>query len=179
MSKNINTVVIAGRTTKDPEIKVTPSGTAVLSLSLAVNDTKKNAQGEWEDVVDFFDCKVFGKRAESLVQYIPKGSKLTINGRLHQDRWQAQDGTNRSSVSIIVQDLELPPRSQPQGTGEGYADYTQPPQPMQPMQPMQPVQPTQAAQSNRLIDVQTTVAAPKPAPQPIAQDSMYGDEIPF
>lgn len=173
MSKNINTVVIAGRTTKDPEIKVTPSGTAVLSLSLAVNDTKKNAQGEWEDVVDFFDCKVFGKRAESLAQYIPKGSKLTINGRLHQDRWQAQDGTNRSRVLIIVQDIELPPRSQPQGTGEGYADYTQPPQ------PMQPVQPTQAAQSNRLIDVQTTVAAPKPAPQPIAQDSMYGDEIPF
>lgn len=173
MSKNINTVVIAGRTTKDPEIKVTPSGTAVLSLSLAVNDTKKNAQGEWEDVVDFFDCKVFGKRAESLAQYITKGSKLTINGRLHQDRWQAQDGTNRSRVSIIVQDIELPPRSQPQGTGEGYADYTQPPQ------PMQPVQPIQAAQSNRLIDVQTTIAAPKPAPQPIAQDSMYGDEIPF
>lgn len=173
MSKNINTVTIAGRTTKDPEIKVTPSGTAVLSLSLAVNDTKKNAQGEWEDVVDFFDCKVFGKRAESLAQYIPKGSKLTVNGRLHQNRWQAQDGTNRSRVSIIVQDIELPPRTQPQGTGEGYADYTQPPQ------PMQPVQPTQAAQSNRLIDVQTTIAAPKPAPQPIAQDSMYGDEIPF
>lgn len=173
MSKNINTVVIAGRTTKDPEIKVTPSGTAVLSLSLAVNDTKKNAQGEWEDVVDFFDCKVFGKRAESLAQYIPKGSKLTINGRLHQDRWQAQDGTNRSSVSIIVQDLELPPRSQPQGTGEGYGDYTQPPQ------PTQPAQPVQATQSNRLIDVQTTIAAPKPAPQPIAQDSMYGEEIPF
>lgn len=173
MSKNINTVTIAGRTTKDPEIKVTPSGTAVLSLSLAVNDTKKNAQGEWEETADFFDCKVFGKRAESLAQYITKGSKLTINGRLHQDRWQAQDGTNRSRVSIIVQDIELPPRTQPQGTGEGYADYTQPPQ------PMQPVQPTQAAQSNRLIDVQTTIAAPKPAPQPIAQDSMYGDEIPF
>lgn len=173
MSKNINTVVIAGRTTKDPEIKVTPGGTTVLSLLLAVNDTKKNAQGEWEDVVDFFDCVLFGKRAESLAQYIPKGSKLTINGRLHQDRWQGQDGTNRSRVSIIVQDIELPPRSQPQGTGEGYGDYTQPPQ------PTQPAQPVQAAQSNRLIDVQTTVAAPKPAPQPIAQDSMYGDEIPF
>lgn len=173
MSKNINTVVIAGRTTKDPEIKVTPSGTAVLSLSLAVNDTKKNAQGEWEEIANFFDCVLFGERAERIAQYIIKGSKLTINGRLHQNRWQAQDGTNRSSVSIIVQDLELPPRSQPQGTGEGYADYTQPPQ------PMQPVQPTQAAQSNRLIDVQTTIAAPKPAPQPIAQDSMYGDEIPF
>lgn len=173
MSKNINTVVLAGRTTKDPEIKVTPSGTTVLSFSLAVNDTKKNAQGEWEETADFFDCKVFGKRAESLAQYITKGSKLTINGRLHQNRWQAQDGTNRSSVSIIVQDIELPPRSQPQGTGEGYGDYTQPPQ------PMQPVQPTQAAQPNRLIDVQTTIAAPKPAPQPIAQDSMYGEEIPF
>lgn len=176
MSKNINTVVIAGRTTKDPEIKVTPSGTAVLSLSLAVNDTKKNAQGEWEEIANFFDCVLFGERAERIAQYITKGSKLTVNGRLHQNRWQAQDGTNRSSVSIIVQDIELPPRSQPQGTGEGYGDYTQPPQPTQ---PAQPVQPTQAAQSNRLIDVQTTVAAPKPAPQPIAQDSMYGDEIPF
>ena len=173
MSKNINTVVIAGYTAKDPELKVTPSGTTVLSLLLAVNDTKKNAQGEWEETANFFDCVLFGKRAESLAQYIPKGSKLTINGRLHQDRWQGQDGTNRSRVSIIVQDIELPPRTQPQGTGEGYEDYTQPPQ------PMQPVQPTQAAQSNRLIDVQTTVAAPKPAPQPIAQDSMYGDEIPF
>ena len=173
MSKNINTVVIAGYTAKDPELKVTPSGNAILSFSLAVNDTKKNAQGEWEDVVNFFDCTAFGAYAERIAQYITKGSKLTINGRLHQDRWQGQDGTNRSRVSIIVQDIELPPRSQPQGTGEGYADYTQPPQ------PMQPVQPTQAAQSNRLIDVQTTVAAPKPAPQPIAQDSMYGDEIPF
>lgn len=166
-------MVIAGRTTKDPEIKVTPSGTTVLSFSLAVNDTKKNAQGEWEEIANFFDCVLFGERAERIAQYITKGSKLTINGRLHQDRWQAQDGTNRSRVLIIVQDIELPPRSQPQGTGEGYADYTQPPQ------PMQPVQPTQAAQSNRLIDVQTTVAAPKPAAQPIAQDSMYGDEIPF
>lgn len=173
MSKNINTVVIAGRTTKDPEIKVTPSGNAILSFSLAVNDTKKNAQGEWEEIANFFDCVLFGERAERIAQYITKGSKLTINGRLHQDRWQAQDGTNRSRVSIIVQDIELPPRTQPQGTDEGYADYTQPPQ------PMQPVQPTQAAQSNRLIDVQTTVAAPKAAPQPIAQDSMYGDEIPF
>lgn len=173
MNKNINTVVIAGYTAKDPELKVTPSGTTVLSLLLAVNDTKKNAQGEWEETANFFDCVLFGKRAESLAQYIPKGSKLTINGRLHQDRWQGQDGTNRSRVSIIVQDIELPPRSQPQGTGEGYEDYTQPPQ------PTQPVQPTQAAQSNRLIDVQTTIAAPKPAPQPIAQDSMYGDEIPF
>lgn len=173
MSKNINTVVIAGYTAKDPELKVTPSGTTVLSLLLAVNDTKKNAQGEWEETANFFDCVLFGKRAESLAQYIPKGSKLTINGRLHQDRWQGQDGTNRSRVSIIVQDIELPPRSQPQGTGEGYEDYTQPPQ------PTQPAQPVQATQSNRLIDVQTTIAAPKPAPQPIAQDSMYGEEIPF
>lgn len=173
MSKNINTVVIAGYTAKDPELKVTPSGTTVLSLLLAVNDTKKNAQDEWEETANFFDCVLFGKRAESLAQYIPKGSKLTINGRLHQDRWQGQDGTNRSRVSIIVQDIELPPRSQPQGTGEGYGDYTQPPQ------PTQPAQPVQATQSNRLIDVQTTIAAPKPAPQPIAQDSMYGEEIPF
>lgn len=173
MSKNINTVVIAGYTAKDPELKVTPSGNAILSFSLAVNDTKKNAQGEWEETADFFYCRVFGKRAESLAQYITKGSKLTINGRLHQDRWQAPDGTNRSCVSIIAQDIELPPRLLPQGTGEGYADYTQPPQ------PTQPVQPTQAVQSNRLFDVQTTVAAPKPASQPISQDSMYGDEIPF
>lgn len=173
MSKNINTVVIAGRTTKDPEIKVTPGGTTVLSFSLAVNDTKKNAQGEWEEIANFFDCVLFGERAERIAQYITKGSKLVVNGRLHQDRWQAQDGTNRSRVSIIVQDIELPPRSQPQGTGEGYADYTQTPQ------PTQPVQSVQAMQSNRLIDVQTTMAAPKPAPQPIAQDSMYGEEIPF
>ena len=157
MSKNINTVVIAGRTTKDPEIKVTPSGTTVLSFSLAVNDAKKNAQGEWEEITNFFDCVLFGERAERIAQYITKGSKLTVNGRLHQDRWQAQDGTNRSRVSVIAQDIELPPRPQP--TGAQYA---------QPTSQMPPAPPVYATQANKLIDVQTTI--------PAAQIS---DDIPF
>lgn len=160
MSKNINTVVIAGRTTKDPEIKVTPSGTAVLSFSLAVNDIKKTPEGEWEEITNFFDCVLFGERAERIAPYITKGSKLTVNGRLHQDRWQAQDGTNRSRVSIIVQDIELPPRPQPAS-----AQYAQPTSQMPPAPPAPPAYTTQA---NKLIDVQTTI--------PAAQIS---DDIPF
>ena len=157
MSKNINTVIIAGHACKDAEQRITQNGSVVLSFSLAVNDIKKTPEGEWEEITNFFDCVLFGERAERIAPYITKGSKLTVNGRLHQDRWQAQDGTNRSRVSIIVQDIELPPRPQP--TSAQYA---------QSASQMPPAPPAYTTQANKLIDVQTTI--------PAAQIS---DDIPF
>ena len=82
---SINRVTITGNLTRDPEVRNTQSGMAVLNLGVAVNDRRKNDQtGEWEDVPNFIDCVMFGTRAESVARYIRKGSKVAIEGKL---RW--------------------------------------------------------------------------------------------
>ena len=79
----INRVVLSGNLTRDPELRQTPGGTAVLSFGIAVNDRRKNSQtGEWEDYPNFLDCTIFGSRAEGLSNYLSKGTKVCLEGKL-------------------------------------------------------------------------------------------------
>ena len=103
--KDINTVVLTGRITKDPELKYTSGGTAIMSFSLAVNYSKKQGE-QWVDEVSFFDCNYFGKAAESVKQYMTKGQMVAIEGELRQERWE-KDGLARSKVVINVANLRL------------------------------------------------------------------------
>lgn len=110
--QNINHVVIAGNLTRDPELKVTQSGTSVLSFGVAVNDSRRNRQtGEWEDYPNFVDCHVFGNQADALSRILRKGMKVTIDGKLRYSSWE-RDGQRRSKLEVIVNDVELPPRQQ-------------------------------------------------------------------
>ena len=105
MASDINNVVLCGRLTRDAETKTTTGGLAITNLSLAVNrSVKKNDQ--WTDEASFFDCTLFGKRGESLSQYLTKGQQVGISGALKQDRWE-KDGVKRSKVGIIVDDIQL------------------------------------------------------------------------
>ncbi len=105
---SINRVVISGNLTRDPELRSTASGTAVLNLGVAVNDRRKNQQtGEWEDVPNFVDCTIFGARAEALVQYLSKGAKVAIEGKLRYSTWENQQGEKRSKLEVVVDDLEF------------------------------------------------------------------------
>lgn len=105
---SINKVVISGNLTRDPELRTTPGGTDVLSLGVAVNDRAKNQQtGQWEDRPSFVDCVMFGNRAQSLAPYLSKGSKVAIEGKLRWSQWQAQDGSKRSKVEIVVDEIEF------------------------------------------------------------------------
>ena len=105
---SINKAIISGNLTRDPELRTTAGGTAVLSFSVAVNDRQKNNQtGEWEDYPNFIDCTLFGKRAESLSRFLTKGAKVAIEGKLRWSQWQAQDGGKRSKIEVIVNELEL------------------------------------------------------------------------
>lgn len=104
---SINTVTLSGNLTRDMELRSTASGAYVGSFSLAVNERVKNQQtGEWEDRPNFFDCTLFGKRAESLERYLTKGSKVCVSGRLRWSQWE-KDGSKRSKVDIIVDEIEL------------------------------------------------------------------------
>ena len=116
---NINRVVLTGNLTRDPEVRRTQSGMAIMSFGLAVNDRRRNSQtGEWEDVANFIDCTMFGSRAEAVANYLSKGSKIGLEGKLRYSSWE-RDGQKRSKLEVIVDELEfLSPRNS-QG-GDGY-----------------------------------------------------------
>jgi single-strand DNA-binding protein len=96
---NINRVVLVGNLTKDPELRHTPSGTAVCSLRLAVNTRRKDgATGEWTEKPNYFDITVWGNQGENCAQYLAKGRPVAIDGRLEWREWEAQDGTKRQAA---------------------------------------------------------------------------------
>lgn len=127
---SINKVIVTGNLTRDPEMRATNSGTPVMNFGIAVNDRRRNQQtGEWEEYPNFIDCTMFGTRAEAVSQYLAKGSKVAIEGKIHFEQWE-RDGKKNSKVSIIVTEIEFmsycdkaeKPTSQPaaQATGSVY-----------------------------------------------------------
>lgn len=117
---SINRVVITGNLTRDPEVRTTASGTSILSMGVAVNDRRRNNQtGEWEDYANFIDCTMFGTRAANVAQYLSKGTKVAIEGKLRWSQWE-RDGQKRSKIEVIVDDLEFLSRNNGgQGGGQG------------------------------------------------------------
>jgi len=108
MAANINRVVLVGNLTKDPELRHTPSGTAVCSLRLAVNTRRKDgATGEWTEKPNYFDITVWGNQGESCAQYLSKGRPVAVDGRLEWREWDAQDGTKRQAVEIIADSVQF------------------------------------------------------------------------
>ena len=104
---SINRVIISGRLTRDPEIRSTAGGMAIMSFGVAVNDRRKNQQtGEWEDYVNWISCTMFGARAESVSRYLSKGTKVSIEGKLRWSQWE-KDGQKRSKIDVIVDEIEF------------------------------------------------------------------------
>lgn len=104
---SINKVLVTGNLTRDPELKQSAGGTAILRFGVAVNDRRKNGQtGEWEDVPNFVDCVMFGSRAEALSRYLAKGAKVAVEGKLRYSSWE-KDGERRSKLEVVVDELEF------------------------------------------------------------------------
>ncbi|ANE21946.1 hypothetical protein AAY81_00805 [Denitrobacterium detoxificans] len=124
---SINSVIISGNIGREPELRISASGNAVMRFSVAVNDRVKNPQtGEWGDRANWVGVVMFGQRAQSLRPYLSKGSKVAISGRLRYSAWETQDGGKQSRLEVVADALELMSRSKaanaPQGgTGAGSA----------------------------------------------------------
>lgn len=104
---SINRVIISGNLTRDPELRRTQSGMAILHFGVAVNDRRKNAQtGEWEDYANFVDCAMFGARGEALANILTKGMKVAIDGKLRWSSWE-KDGQKRSKLNVVCSEVEL------------------------------------------------------------------------
>lgn len=101
----INTVTISGNLTRDAELKSTKDGTHVLSFSVAVNDRVKNQQtGEWEDRPNYVDCTLWGERGAKIAQYMTKGARVSVEGKLRYHAWE-QDGAKRSKLDVNVREV--------------------------------------------------------------------------
>lgn len=118
---SINRVVISGNLTRDPELRRTQSGMAIMSFGVAVNDRRRNNQtGEWEDYANFIDCTMFGNRAESLSNILTKGTKVAIEGKLRWSQWETKEGQKRNKIEVIVDEVEfMSSRSGGQGGYQG------------------------------------------------------------
>lgn len=100
MAKSINQVIIMGRLTRDPEMRTTPSGKSVTSFSLAVDRQTS------DDTADFFDITAWEKLGELVNQYLTKGRRCLVQGRLRQESWDDKDtGKKRSKVAIVASDV--------------------------------------------------------------------------
>jgi single-strand DNA-binding protein len=108
-ASNINTVVITGNLTKDPELRTTPNGTSVCKLRVAVNSRRKDSSsGEWVDKANYFDVTVWGAQGENCATYLSKGRPVAVEGRLDWREWEAQDGSGkRQAVEIIANSVQF------------------------------------------------------------------------
>ena len=97
----INNVCVSGNLVSDCE-KFTAGETPAISFSIAVNEYSKD-----KEFANYFDCVLFGNRAKGLAPFMTKGKKITVCGKLRQDRWQADDGSNRSKVRIVANDIDF------------------------------------------------------------------------
>jgi len=141
MARGINKVILIGNLGQDPEVRFTPSGTAVANLNLATSDTWMDKQtGQRQERTEWHRIVLFNKTAEIAQQYLKKGSKVYIEGRLQTRKWQDQNGQDKYSTEIVANDMQMLdsrggggdyqggggyPNNQPQGGGYPPQDNNQ------------------------------------------------------
>ncbi|MCU0877874.1 MAG: single-stranded DNA-binding protein [Pirellulaceae bacterium] len=103
---SFNRVILLGNITRDIEVKYLQSGMAVTELGLAVNDRRKNQQGEWIEETTFVDVTLWGRTAEIAGEYLGKGSPVLIEGRLKLDTWET-DGQKRSKLRVVGERMQM------------------------------------------------------------------------
>ncbi len=108
---SINRVVLVGRLTRDPELRALPSGLSVCGLRIACNASRRDAGGDIRERPNYFDVSVYGASAESVSNYMRKGSRVGVDGRLEWREWETADEQKRQAVSVVadvVQFLDSP-----------------------------------------------------------------------
>ena len=123
MAKSVNKVILIGNLGKDPELRYTPSGTAVASFSLATNERYKDKEGNWQDRTEWHKIVAWQRLAEIAGEYLKKGRTCYIEGRLQTRSWDDKEsGQKKYSTEIVASDLVLL-GGQGQGQGEGGRDH--------------------------------------------------------
>jgi single-strand DNA-binding protein len=109
MAKSVNKVFLLGNVGKDPEIRTTPGGTMVGTFGLATSENRKDAQGNWQEHTEWHNLVTFGRTAEIVRDYVKKGSKLFIEGKISTRNWEDKEHAGKKiyRTEIIVNELSL------------------------------------------------------------------------
>ncbi len=121
MAKSVNKVILLGNVGKDPEIRSTAGGTMVANFTLATSDRQKDAQGNWQDRTEWHNLVAFTRTAEIIRDYVKKGSKLYVEGKIQTRSWDDKEsGQKKYRTEIIVNDLSLL-SGRDEGSSGGYS----------------------------------------------------------
>jgi single-strand DNA-binding protein len=119
---NLNKVFLMGNLTRDPQLSYLPSQTPVCEMGLAVNRRWHSPDGQPKEEVTFVDCVAYGRPAETLSKYLRKGRPVFLEGRLKLDQWEAQDGSKRSRMRVVIENFQfIDSRGGPGAAGPGPA----------------------------------------------------------
>ncbi|MGA2216813.1 MAG: single-stranded DNA-binding protein [Terracidiphilus sp.] len=122
MARSVNKVTLLGNVGKDPEFRSTPGGTMVANFTLATSDNQKDAQGAWQERTEWHNLVAFKRTAEIVRDYVKKGSKLYIEGKITTRSWDDKEsGQKRYKTEILVNELVLISGRDDAGGGGGYS----------------------------------------------------------
>ena len=152
-SRGVNKVILVGNLGNDPEVRYMPNGEAVANLSIATSESWKDKQGQLQERTEWHKLTAYRKLAEIIGEYVKKGSRLYVEGKLQTRKWQDQQGNDRYTTEVIISEMQMLGGNENKGAGS--AQQQSQPAPKQP-------KPQQQAQ--------------KPPGEP---DFDFDDDIPF
>lgn len=161
MARSLNRVQLIGNLTRDPELRYTPSGTAVCSFSIATNRSWTTDTGEKKDEVEFHRIVAWNKLAELCSQFLTKGRKVFVEGRLSTRSWTGQDGAQKQTTEIVISDMILLDSRR-----EGSAEHAE---------ESSTLEPTEEVKQSK----KASKAKEEPVAEEAAQEEVAPDDIPF
>lgn len=177
----LNKVILIGNLGRDPEVRYLPSGDAVANFSIATSENWKDRNGQRQERTEWHNISMFGRLAEIAGQYLKKGSKVYIEGRIQSRKYQDRDGIERTAYEIIANEMKMLDSRQ-SGGGAPYQEggYPQgaPAQPYPQSAPQQPYQQA-APQPQYAPEPPAAPAARRQSPAPAAPVEDIDDDIPF
>lgn len=170
----VNKAILIGNLGQDPEVRYTPSGSAVCNLSLATTESwKKRDTGERQEKTEWHRLVFFGRVAEIVGEYLHKGSQIYVEGRLQTRKWQDQGGNDRFTTEIIVSDMQILGRK----SGGDTAHYDRPERPRRGAATLPPGHAQAQGQEQR--PRQSSGQAPEPGNDAQSAGLDHNDDIPF
>lgn len=118
--RSVNRATLLGNVGRDPEIKVTGGGTSVASFSIATSERYKDKSGEWQDRTEWHNVVAYGRNADIIRDYVRKGSKLYVEGRIQTRSWDGKDGSKQYRTEIVVDQVVLLTGGEKQSNDERY-----------------------------------------------------------
>ncbi|MDO8620743.1 MAG: single-stranded DNA-binding protein [Candidatus Levybacteria bacterium] len=178
MARSLNRVQLIGNLTRDPELRYTPNGTAVCSFSIATNRTWKTEAGEKREETEFHRIVSWNKLAELCSQFLTKGRKVYVEGRLTTRSWTGQDGNQRTTTEIVIQDMILLDR-RPEGVAASENGNEQTTGEDEKKAPKVSKEPVKKEKSEEVTEETAASAKSSGEPKEEGSEEVAPDDIPF